>query len=124
MLLKIGMKEDDILNTFRAGRGTDRDGNIAIRPIIIRLPDADTLARYTRNGIGKSYKVAKEATELTGEDGEDEYNYYWLNRDLCAADRHANFLERKRRSSTGKKDIPQSDEEGGENSQTNPVQDT
>ena len=116
---KIGMKEEDILNTFRAGRGTDQSGKPVIRPIIIRLPDADAVSRYTRNGIGKLFKVDKEQSELTGK--ADKYHHFWINKDLCAADRHVNFLERKERSSSATKNDPA---EGGEHSQATPEQNT
>ena len=50
------------------------------RPLIIQMADMETVNEWTRDGRG-----------LQTESG------HWINNDLCAADRRANFLAREER---------------------------
>lgn len=79
----IGINADDIEAVFRAGTLLDRDGKPrgAPRPLIVVLCDEEEADYWCCDGRG-----------FETEDG------YWVNRDLCKADRVANFLARKQRN--------------------------
>ena len=92
----IGINVDDIQAVFRAGTRLDKDGNprAGPRPLIIVLCDEEEADYWCRNGKG-----------FETDDG------YWVNRDLCKADRVANFQARKvRRARMGRRDSVSSTE--------------
>ena len=78
----IGINRDDIMAVFRAGSELDKDGKVRTkpRPLIVELIDEEEVLHWTNEG--KGYQT------LSG---------YWINRDLCVADRVANFQARERR---------------------------
>ena len=70
----------EIVNLYRAGPLLDKDGKRRFnRPLVVELMDKASADYWHNNGRGR--KV--EGTEL------------YINQDLCAADRHANFLARE-----------------------------
>ena len=75
---KLGMTNDEIETVYRAGPRTSNT-NSKPRPLIIKLKDIEDAQYWHRNG--KGYNV----------DG------YWINKDLCQADRNANFQAREAR---------------------------
>ena len=77
---EIGMNADNIEVCFRAGKLiTDSQGNPQPRPLIVEMKSMDN-AEYWHD-FGKGFKVDK----------------YWLNADLCKADREARFFVRRER---------------------------
>ena len=76
---ELGMAEEDIESCWRAGK-LDTSKPDYCRPLVIKLKDDETADEWTRNGRG--FKT---------ESG------YWVNRDLCDADRKANFQAREER---------------------------
>ena len=83
---KLLMKKTDINKIWRAGK-KDANNQDYCRPLIIQLVDEETVDYWTDDG--KGYMT---------ESG------HWVNKDLCAADRRANFLvrsERRKRMAMG-----------------------
>ena len=81
------MERTEINKIWRAGK-KDPDNSEYCRPLIIQLVDEETVDYWTDDGKGY----------LT-ESG------HWVNKDLCEADRKANFLARsERRKRTGQKE--------------------
>ena len=71
--------EGEIVNIWRAGARHDKDGNLRThRPLIIEFEDEEDAQYWTNKG--KGFKTP---------DG------YYINPDLCDADRHAHFLARE-----------------------------
>ncbi|KAL5254761.1 hypothetical protein ACHWQZ_G014260 [Mnemiopsis leidyi] len=69
----------DIEECWRAGK-VDESKPEYCRPLIIKLKDEELVKEWTKDG--KGHKT------VSG---------YWINKDLCAADRKANFLSREER---------------------------
>ena len=70
----------EIVSLYRAGPLLDEDGKRRLcRPLIVKLMDKASADYWHLNGKGRRVKG-------TG---------YYINQDLCAADRHANFLARE-----------------------------
>ncbi|KAL5260243.1 hypothetical protein ACHWQZ_G010385 [Mnemiopsis leidyi] len=69
----------DIEVCWRAGK-VDESKPEYCRPLIIKLKDEELVKEWTKDG--KGHKT------VSG---------YWINKDLCAADRKANFLSREER---------------------------
>lgn len=77
---KIGMDTNDIELCFRAGVvRSDNDGKPIPRPLIVKMKTVES-AEYWHD-YGRGYKVSN----------------YWLNADLCKADREARFFARQER---------------------------
>ena len=76
---ELGMPSNDIETCWRAGK-IDSEKPDYCRPLIIKMIDVETADDWTKNG--KGYKT---------ESG------FWINKDLCDADRKANFLARQER---------------------------
>ena len=74
----LGMNEKDFDKCWRAGSADNKPGHC--RPLIVSMVDEATVLEWTKNGKG-----------LKTESG------YWINKDLCAADRNSNFLARQER---------------------------
>ena len=66
-------------NCWRAGK-IDESKPGFCRPLIVQMTDIDAVNEWTRDGKG-----------LQLDSG------YWVNKDLCMADRRANFLARQER---------------------------
>ena len=71
---KLGMKSDEFDTCWRAGK-VDPNKKDYCRPLIIQMADVAAVNEWTKDGKG-----------LQTESG------YWINNDLCAADRRSNFL--------------------------------
>ncbi|KAL5263730.1 hypothetical protein ACHWQZ_G008940 [Mnemiopsis leidyi] len=69
----LGIPAKDIKVCWRAGKADESNPNYR-RPLVIRLKDEELVKEWTKDGRG-----------------------HWINRDLCAADRKANFLSREER---------------------------
>ena len=75
----LGMRNDDFESCWRAGK-IDESKPGYCRPLIIQMADDSAVDEWTKNGKGLK----------TDSD-------HWINKDLCAADRRANFLSRQER---------------------------
>ena len=75
----LGVPSKDIEACWRAGRVDDSNPEYC-RPLVIKLKDEELVKEWTKDGRG--HKTSSG---------------YWINRDLCAADRKANFLSREER---------------------------
>ncbi|KAL5265985.1 hypothetical protein ACHWQZ_G006580 [Mnemiopsis leidyi] len=83
----LGIPAKDIEVCWRAGK-IDESKPEYCRPLIIKLKDEELVNEWSKDG--KGHKTASG---------------HWINKDLCAADRKANFLSREaRRKRTQKKD--------------------
>ncbi|KAL5247825.1 hypothetical protein ACHWQZ_G019646 [Mnemiopsis leidyi] len=69
----------DIKVCWRAGKADESNPNYR-RPLVIRLKDEELVKEWTKDGKGHKTESG-----------------HWINRDLCAADRKANFLSREER---------------------------
>ena len=78
---EFGMADDEIDSCWRAGK-VDNTKPDYCRPLVVKMYDDETADEWTKNGRG--YKTE------TG---------FWVNRDLCDADRKANFAAREERRS-------------------------
>ena len=76
----LGMPASDIEGCWRAGKLDESKPSEFCRPLVIKLKSELLVKEWTKDGRG--HKTG------TG---------YWINRDLCAADRKANFLAREER---------------------------
>ena len=76
---KLGMSRSDIDKCWRAGKVDSEKPNYC-RPLVIKMSDVDNVDEWTRNGRGHKTESG-----------------FWINKDLCDADRKANFLARKER---------------------------
>ena len=75
----LGMESGDFDSCWRVGKNDTMKKDYC-RPLIIQMADMETVNEWTRDGRG-----------LQTESG------HWINNDLCAADRRANFLAREER---------------------------
>ena len=75
----LGIPSKDIEACWRAGK-TDGSNPDYCRPLVIKLKSEELVNEWTKDGRG--HKTASS---------------HWINRDLCAADRKANFLAREQR---------------------------
>ncbi|KAL5268587.1 hypothetical protein ACHWQZ_G002438 [Mnemiopsis leidyi] len=75
----LGIPVRDIEVCWRAGK-MDESKPEYCRPLIIKLKDEDLVNEWSKDG--KGHKTASG---------------HWINKDLCAADRKANFLSREAR---------------------------
>ena len=76
----LGIPASDIEGCWRAGKLDESKPSEFCRPLVIKLKSELLVKEWTKDGRG--HKTG------TG---------YWINRDLCAADRKANFLAREER---------------------------
>ena len=76
---ELGMESSDFESCWRAGK-IDESKPDYCRPLVIQMIDAETVTEWTRDGKG-----------LQTDSG------HWINKDLCSADRRANFLARQER---------------------------
>ena len=76
---KLGMSNSDIESCWRAGKVDSTKDNYC-RPLIIKMSDAENADDWTKNGKGNKTESG-----------------FWINRDLCDADRKANFAARQER---------------------------
>ena len=75
---KLTIPAGEILHVWRAGPRYDKDNKKrTFRPLIVQLMDKASAEYWHRNGRGR------------------EVNGHYINQDLCAVDRHANFLARE-----------------------------
>ena len=75
----LGIPSEDIEACWRAGK-IDQSKPDYRRPLIIKLKNEELVQEWTKDGRG--FKTQSD---------------HWINRDLCAADRKANFLSREER---------------------------
>lgn len=81
---------EEIVSCFRAGKRTvDSNGNEIPRPLVAKLKSKEKMLTYTKNGKGNMVESKSE----TGSDGKPLR--YWINQDLCRADREAQFFVRQ-----------------------------
>lgn len=80
------VEKDDIVSCFRAGKkSVDNAGKPVTRPLVVKLKSKESALHYTKNGKGSM--VLRE---------DDRNNTrYWINLDLCRADREAQFFVRQ-----------------------------
>ena len=76
---RLGMSESDIETCWRAGK-LDTSKENYCRPLVIKMSDIDNADDWTKNGRGNKTESG-----------------FWINRDLCDADRKANFVARQER---------------------------
>ena len=74
---KLGMSESDIQTCWRAGK-LDASKPDYCRPLVIKMSDEENANDWTKNGRGNKTQSG-----------------FWINRDLCDADRKANFVARQ-----------------------------
>ena len=75
----MGIENGDFEQCWRAGK-IDEAKPDNCRPLVIKMTDKDTVKEWTRYGKGLLLE-----------------SRHWVNKDLCAADRRANFLARQER---------------------------
>ena len=75
----LGIPSKDIKVCWRAGKADESNPDFR-RPLVIRLRDEELVKEWTKDGRGHKTESG-----------------HWINRDLCAADRKANFLSREER---------------------------
>ena len=83
---KLGMSENDIETCWRAGK-VDITKPSYCRPLVIKMSGVETADDWTKNGRGNKTESG-----------------FWINRDLCDADRKANFQSRQERKSRMRSD--------------------
>ena len=76
---KLGMSESDIQTCWRGGKLDPSKQNYC-RPLIIKMSDAENADDWSKSGRGNKTQSG-----------------YWINQDLCDADRKANFVSREER---------------------------
>ena len=76
---QLGMEKDDIDQVYRVGSLKDKETDYC-RPLVIKLVDKECWEYYT--DYGRGYKADSG---------------FWMNADLCDADRRANFQAREQR---------------------------
>ena len=76
---QLGMERTDINKVWRAGKKNSEDEEY-FRPLVIQLVDEATVEYWTDSGKGFQTDTG-----------------FWVNKDLCEADRKANFLVRSER---------------------------
>ena len=75
----LGMDNEDFQSCWRAGKVDESKPNYC-RPLVVQMVDEGTVDEWTNNG--KGFKTDSG---------------YWINNDLCSADRRANFIARQER---------------------------
>ena len=83
-----GMRRDEIISCFRAGKIKSDEAPTAPRPLVVKLETKESAMYWCDNGRG--YRV-------TDESDEEKKKYFWINQDLCRADREAQFFLREER---------------------------
>ena len=83
--------KEDIVDCFRAGKSLEREGKTLPRPLVVKLKSKEDVKFYSANGNGQ--RVFDETNVL--DDGKAKQ--YWINQDLCLADRKAQFFVRQER---------------------------
>ena len=78
---KLCMSDEDIESCWRAGK-VDSTKPDYCRPLVVKMADTETADEWTKNGKGFKTEAG-----------------FWINRDLCDADRKANFQSRQERRS-------------------------
>ena len=76
---QLGMERTDINKVWRAGKKNSEDEEY-FRPLVIQLVDEATVEYWTDSGKGFQTDTG-----------------FWVNKDLCEADRKANYLVRRER---------------------------
>ena len=86
------MNEDAIVKTFRAGATKkDDEGNIKPRPLVVCFKNESTAEMWHNGGRGLLFKCEDKDVEETAP------RQFWINQDLCRADREARFFARQER---------------------------
>ena len=75
----LGMDNEDFQSCWRAGKVDESKPNYC-QPLVVQMVDEGTVDEWTNNG--KGFKTDSG---------------YWINNDLCSADRRANFIARQER---------------------------
>ena len=83
-----GMRRDEIISSFRAGKIKSGEAPAAPRPLVVKLETKDSAMYWCDNGRG--YRV-------TDESDDEKKKHFWINQDLCRADREAQFFLREER---------------------------
>ena len=83
-----GMRRDEIISCFRAGKIKSGEAPAAPRPLVVKLETKDSAMYWCDNGRG--YRV-------TDESDDEKKKHFWINQDLCRADREAQFFLREER---------------------------
>ena len=83
-----GMRRDEINSCFRAGKIKSGEAPAAPRPLVVKLETKDSAMYWCDNGRG--YRV-------TDESDDEKKKHFWINQDLCRADREAQFFLREER---------------------------
>ena len=95
------VERGDIESCFRAGKIiTGTDGKAKPRPLIVKLKSKEDAMHYSKNGKGNLVE--------SSDDYDDDGNplKYWINLDLCRADRSAQFFVREERRKRVKVQTP------------------
>ena len=86
-----GMRDDEIVTCFRAGKiSTSDETHAAPRPLVVKLETKETAMYWCDNGKGYRISCIDDS-----DDGKEKY--FWINQDLCRADREAQFFLREER---------------------------
>ena len=80
----------DIVDCFRAGKPFEREGKTLPRPLVVKLRSKEDVKHYSADGNG--FRVLDETVLEAG-----KAKQYWINQDLCLADRKAQFFVRQER---------------------------
>lgn len=87
-----GLQADQIVEHFRAGSsGTNSKGIVIPRPLVVKLTSPD-ISREEH-----LFNKGRRVEDHTDLDDNGRPRVYWVNADLCRADREAQFLVREER---------------------------
>ena len=83
-----GMREDEIITCFRAGKIKSDEAPAAPRPLVVKLETKESAMYWCDNG--KGYRIPDDSDA-------EKKKFFWINQDLCRADREAQFFLRQER---------------------------
>ena len=84
----LGIEKEDIVSHFRAGKKS-AGVTVKARPLVVKLKSKECVQRYTKDGRGS------KVTSSSDFDKDGKALEYWINLDLCRADREAQYSFRK-----------------------------
>ena len=86
-----GMSDNEIVTCFRAGKiPTSGDAQAVPRPLVVKMDSKETAMYWC--DYGKGYRIS-----CIDDSDDEKKKCFWINQDLCRADREAQFFLREER---------------------------